>query len=42
MDKLVKLGLVKALQNSDFILESKLAELNQNENSKQLHRPDAV
>ena len=42
MDKLVKLGLVKALQNSDFILESKLAELNQNENSKQLDRPDAV
>ena len=30
------------LKNSDFILESKMAELNQNKNSKQLHRPDAV
>ena len=28
------------LKNSDFILESKMAELNQNKNSKQ--RPDAV
>ena len=30
------------LKNSNFILESKMAELNQNKNSKQLDRPDAV
>ena len=30
------------LKNSDFILESKMAELNQNQNSKQPDRPDAV
>ena len=30
------------LKNSDFILESKVAELNQNQNSKQLDLPDAV
>ena len=30
------------LKNSDFILESKMAELNQNQNSKQLDRSDAV
>ena len=30
------------LKNSDFILESKIAELNQNKNSKQPHRPDPV
>ena len=30
------------LKNSDFILESKMAELNQNKNSEQLDRPDAV
>ena len=30
------------LKNSDFILESKMAELNQNETSKQLDWPDAV
>ena len=30
------------LKNSDFILESKMAELNQNKNLKQLDRPDAV
>ena len=29
------------LKNSDFILESKMTEINQNKNSKQLHRPDA-
>ena len=29
------------LKNSDFILEGKMVELNQNENSKQLDRPDA-
>ena len=30
------------LKNSDFILESKMVELNQNKNSKELDRPDAV
>ena len=30
------------LKNSDFILENKLTELNQNKNSKQADRPDAV
>ena len=30
------------LKNSDFILESKMVELNQNQNSKQLDRPVAV
>ena len=30
------------LKNSDFILESEMAELNQDKNSKQLDRPDAV
>ena len=30
------------LRNSDFILESKMAELNQNKNSKQSDRPDAM
>ena len=30
------------LKNSDFILESKIVELNQNQNSKQPDRPDAV
>ena len=30
------------LKNSYFILESKMAELNQNRNSKQLDQPDAV
>ena len=30
------------LKNSDFILESKMAELNQNQNLKQADRPDAV
>ena len=29
-------------RNSDFILESEMAELNQNKNSKQLDRPDPV
>ena len=41
MDKLVTLGLVERLKNSDFVLETKMAELNQN-NSKQPDRPDAV
>ena len=30
------------LKNSDFILENKMAELNQNKNLKQLNRPDPV
>ena len=30
------------LKNSDFILESKMPEINQNKNSKQPDRPDAV
>ena len=30
------------LKNSDFILESKMAELNQNKNSKQPDRPDSL
>ena len=30
------------LKNSDFILKSKMAELNQKKNSKQIDRPDAV
>ena len=30
------------LKNSNFILESKMAELNQNKNSEQPDRPDAV
>ena len=30
------------LKNSDFILESKMKELNQNKNSKQPDRPDTA
>ena len=30
------------LKNSDFILESKKTEINQNQNSKQPDQPDAV
>ena len=30
------------LKNNDFILKSKIAELNKNKNLKQLDRPDAV
>ena len=30
------------LKNGDFVLESKMSELNQNGNSKQLDCPDAV
>ena len=33
---------LQRLKNSDFILESKMAEINQNKNSKQVGRPDAV
>ena len=42
MDELVTLGLVERLKNSDFILNIKMPELNQNKNSKQPDRPDAV
>ena len=42
MDKLVTLGVVEGLQNSDFILESQMVELSQNKYSKQPHRPYAV
>ena len=33
---------VHKLKNSDFLLESEMAELNQNQNSKQPDRPSAV
>ena len=33
---------LQAEKNSDFILESKMVELNQNKNSKQPDRPDTV
>ena len=33
---------VHRLKNSDFVLESKMAELNQNRNSKQPDQPEAV
>ena len=42
MNKLVTLGLVERLKNSDFILETKMVELNQSKHSKQPDRPDAV
>ena len=46
MDKLVTLGLVETLKNNNFILESKMAELNQKKKkkkiSKQPDRLDAV
>ena len=42
MDKLVTLGLVERFGNSDFISENKMAELTQNQNSKQPDRPVAV
>ena len=42
MDKLVILGLVESLENRDFILETKLAELNHNKNSKQPDRPEVI
>ena len=42
MHKFVMPGLVERLKNSDFILESKMVELNQNQNSKQPDRTDAV
>ena len=36
------LAIFRRLKNSDFILESKMTELNQNKNSKQQDRPDPV
>ena len=42
MDTLVTLVLVERLKNSDFILETKMAGLNQNRSSKQLDGPDAM
>ena len=33
---------VHRVKNKDFIWESKMAELNQNKNSKQAHRPNVV
>ena len=33
---------VRRLKNSDFILESKMMKLNQNNNSKQSNPPDVV
>ena len=42
MNKLDTLGLVEMLKNNDLILEGKMAELNQNKNSRQPDRPDAV
>ena len=42
MDKLLMLWLVERLKNSDFILETKMGEVNQNKNSKQPYRRDAV
>ena len=42
MDKLVTIRLVERLKNSDFILEKKMEELNQNQNSKQPNWPDAM
>ena len=33
---------VHRMKNSDFILESKIAELNKNENSKQPYQPNAA
>ena len=32
----------RRLKNRDFILERKVAELNQNKNSKQVEQPDAL
>ena len=40
--EMTKLANFHRLKNSDFILESKMVELNQNKNLKQLDRPDTV
>ena len=42
MDKLVTLRLVERLKICNFILETKMAELNKNKNLKQPDRPDPV
>ena len=42
MDILVILGLGEKLKNSDFILESKMAEVTQNKNSIQLDQPNIM
>ena len=42
MDNLVALGRVERLKDSGFVLENKMTERNQNKNSKQPNRPDAV
>ena len=42
MNDMKNLANVHRLKNSDFILESKMAELNQNKNSKQPDQPDTV
>ena len=41
-NKMRSLANFHRLKNSDFILESKMVELNRNKNLKQLDRPDAV
>ena len=41
-NKMRNLANFHRLKNSDFILESKMVELNRNKNLKQLDRPDAV
>ena len=42
MNKLHTLGLLQRMKNSDFVLENKMEELNQNKNPKQADRQDAV
>ena len=42
MDKIMVLVLVEKLENRYFISESEMAELNQNQNSKQPNPPDDV
>ena len=42
MDKLVRVRLVERSRNSNFMLESKMGEPNQNKSSKQPDRPDAL
>ena len=42
MGKLVTLGLIERFKNSDFVLKSEMAGLNQNKNSKQPDISDVV
>ena len=42
MDKLVTVELIETLENRDFISERKIAQLNQNKDSKQPDRPNAL